>query len=454
MIFSAALNVVVGVHIVRNFPDIARSFDTSYYDVAKNVYERGAFSVGETDLKGNLLPTAYRTPVYPYMYVALFRIVGTGQAADRLMRVVFAILGVGTVWLTYRIGLFFSYRAGCLAASLAALDLNAVFFVHELDFPDVPLAFLTTLSLYFLMLFLRDKASYRNIALSSLFLGVGALTKPVVYLLWAPLAVFLGGFLVRLRGAAWTAGLGKLGLFMAIQAVFIGGWTVRNLDQVGYLKFVTMEGQHMLFWNANHLVAYQEGIDYSTAKRKLMDLYMTPAMQRLDIGAQDQYFGMVGRKLIFASPLDYAMVLLRRTPVWLLGTPHPDFLFSRATRDRLIRLRLEEFPAVHHARFSQTFRVMWSRGYKAVVGLGFFMKFYLAAVYILAFGGMFFLLRNSVDRWTLAALLLFVAYFAAVCNPVSAGRYRLPVMPVFFLLAALAAQGLWSKWAAGRFPSQ
>jgi hypothetical protein len=106
-------SLVVRGSVLLLSPDALRSDPDGYRAVAENLVEYGTFgSQGR--------PTAYRPPLYPCVLAAC---VSLGPASRAAIGLLHLILGLGTVWLTYRLG----QRCGLgrwawLAAALVACD--------------------------------------------------------------------------------------------------------------------------------------------------------------------------------------------------------------------------------------------------------------------------------------------------------------------------------------------
>ena len=122
--------------------------------------------------------------------------------------------------------------------------------------------------------------------------------------------------------------------------VFWGGWKIRNYYVTGYPEFSCQAGEVALFWNSPYLISYQEGVSFSEAARMIYEKYITDEEQKLaegelDEGALNLYKLNIGKKIILESPVDYAVVVLRRIPKLLLGSPPPDWLFNKEQSERI-----------------------------------------------------------------------------------------------------------------------
>lgn len=445
MVLALLLNIGVGLHIIFHFPDVAISHDDSYSTIGRFWSREGVFSIGARDASGRLLPTAWRTPVYAGMYALLDKAGASPAAADEVMRFLFLFLNVAVIYLVYRMGRLFNEDVGVAAALLAVLDFSAIYWTHDFNFPDIPVTFLMACFFLACLKILKGEGDYRHAAGASLCLGVTALVKPVVYLMWFPVGALLAAYwLLHPKAGSPARRAGLLAVFLAIQGALLGGWKVRNLWSLGYWDFTTMSGQHQLLWNCGYLEAHQTGKSFAEMRPLVQSRFLTPEARRWDEGMLNIYYGEIAKAYISRAPVEYIGVVLRRVPVFLLGTPPMDFILGSGRRADLLALRKNLF-GERHAPFTLFYQALWSGGFKAVVLFGTFMKGHLLLVYALAALGCLLSLRSGFGRWSAVFFCGSVAYFIAASCPVAMGRYRLPVMPAVYVLAGAAAARLISQ---------
>jgi len=177
------------------------------------------------------VPTAYWPVGYPLLLAGLFLMTGPSLLAAKLLNVV---LGLGIVWLSYRIArrLFASEAAARMALLLLAFYPNQIAYT-SLTASETPFLFLMLLGC---LILLRRKHRLRDDCLAGVVFGLGCLTKPTM--LFVP-AVFFGlSLLPRFRWAVVARGLvvyGALGLVIL-------PWSVRNYEVFGRPVFIVTSG--------------------------------------------------------------------------------------------------------------------------------------------------------------------------------------------------------------------
>lgn len=415
------------VHILRDFPEVGKSFDTQYTNISEQLYRYGAYSTGARDTQGNLVPTLTEPPLYTVAYFISYKIFGLRRSADEAMRVLQMILNVAVIFIVWQIGRLWSIRTGNIAATFAAFDLTAFFFAQNFQIPDTTLGFFMALWLLYLVKFLKQDSSYKNIFLSTLFLGLAIWTKIAVYMLWVPLAFFLALFLWRGISLPLQKKVYLFAVFAVVILVFFGGWKTRNYLATGSWTYAS--GATSLRWNAAHVVAYQEDIPLVEARERLAKESLTPEIIAMGEGAVERYGSRKMMEIILGSPLDFGIVVLRAMPGMFLGTFPPYMLSNKNTADEVME-------RVTEARGNRTLLTeFWGEGRIGYVLIYAAAKFHLLLMYAVGAVAVVLLMRDKSVRWILIAMALTVSYTIAVSGAAAQARYRTIIFPIFYVLA-------------------
>ena len=417
--------------------------DRRWVMIGEHLYKYGVYSLGIIDPNGNYITTFYTPPVYPIICFVAFCVFGIDQIAYDVLQIVSILMNLGIVYFTYRIGKLFSYRIGCVAALLAALDLSMYYWAYDYIVPDTTMTFFSVISLFFLVRFIKDENSYKNLILCSLFLGIASWTKTAIYMLWLPLSVFLLVYLSMHKRTLMSKKIYFLiSFFVIMQMVFWGGWKIRNYCATGYPEFSCQAGEAALLWSSPYLISYQKGISFSEAARMISDKYITDEEQKLlegklDEGAVNLYKLNIAKRIILESPVDYAVVILRRIPKLLLGSPPPDWFFGREQRKKIY----EKYSKVSSQ--STILNELLSEGFVLYVFLWGLIKAHLFFVYFMSLVSIVVIFyKNRSHMWVLVGMLLIVIYFFTLCSPASHDRYRGPIMPIFYFLSGYSISRL------------
>lgn len=447
-------HIMMYFHIMHNFPDVANQMDHRWTDIAENLYNHGAYSRGDIDVNGTLIPTVAAPPFLPIIYYISFSLFGLERSAYEFVRFIFICLNIGTIFITYQIGRLFTPKIGLIAAIFAATDLTAFYHANNYESPDTLLTFFTALSVLYLVRFVKIKNCPKNIFLAALFLGLASLTKVAIYLLWLPLLVLLIIYLLARRKEIDSniKAYSIVAIFITVTALCLGGWKIRNYITTGYSGFTAQNGEAMV-WNAAYLRAYQEGISFGESLEKMEELTNPPA--NLLEGEKSLYKVAIAKNIILKSPVDYLIVVLRQDLKLLLGSPPPYFLLSKSLNEDIMKINSE---LINYGTIKKI-RYFINNGFSPVFMLWGGIKIHLITVYLLSLLALYIIFYKGSDHsnyWATAFMLLYVVYFLLVTSPCSQDRYRLPVMPICYVLSSLAAAYLVSltSWNVATMPHQ
>ena len=171
---------------------------------------------------GNILgdTTYFRAPFYVYCLGFLYAIFGASLWISRLFGL---IIGILSILLTYLIGKkLFDHKTGLLAAAIQAVYPVSLYFESELLL-DPLFMLLLQLTLYRLLLWIDNK-TYKNASLTGIFMGLAALTRPTI-LIWAALLLLLILF-YRRQITNWYK---QILFFVFALLILIAPITIRNL---------------------------------------------------------------------------------------------------------------------------------------------------------------------------------------------------------------------------------
>ncbi len=235
----------------------------AYIAIAVNLASGNGYSSGSAATVDGIEPTAFRPPLYPCLLAALYY-VKAGSLGIGLMQV---LLGVLTVWFTWKTGLRLRMPVGALvAAAIVATD-PVLLQYTSYAMTEVLSAFLTSLLIYMLALNLTEettlpdspKKAFRIFA-TGLVWGLSILCRPT-YLaffgLWF-LASLCSPVLKRIlntpsQGLVWR----QRTYLSAGILIAVSPWLIRNLVVFHAPILTTTHGGYTLLLG-NNPVFYQE----------------------------------------------------------------------------------------------------------------------------------------------------------------------------------------------------
>jgi len=359
-----------------------------YVALARNLDAGHGFS---EDAGPPYRPDIRRTPVYPVLLAAVFRLPNAGL---RAAAVAGALAGSLTVVVTWRLAAAVLGSEGALvAALLLALDSSSVAY-------DVVILTeaLFTLLIAAAALFLQRRPSRRRALAAAVLLAAAILCRPIGILLplaLAPVVVWRAGR---------TGGVRQAVLVNAVAGAAVGAWILRNTLVAGVVTFTSIGAVNLYFHRAAAIEARIDGRDVETVR-----------------GEWEQRFEAANAS---RSPRAQVRTLIRAG--WAVISAHP-LVYAEAYAAGLLRMAGPDKEALGHVIGSARAH----RGVRWLVGLA---AVQLAAVYAAALAGLWGLATRRLAPAALALPLVFIGYFIVTAGPEVYPRFRVPMMPFVVMM--------------------
>lgn len=394
-------------------------WDERDYDaLATNVVARGEYALDPGR------PTSIRPPLYPAAVAGVYRLCGVGN--HRAVRLCQAALSLATVLLVYRLGTtLHSRRVGVWAGGLYAFYPSLLAYNNLLLTEVLFTALLTASCCMLTRAFRRD--SVADLLMGGVLLGLGALTRSVLWLFPPVLGLYLlaawrGGPARRLAAASAMA----LGF-----AATVAPWSVRNSRlQETFVAVDVMGGRNFMMGNYRFTP-------------------MTRSWATIEIEGERSWVG----------------VLAARHP----GLPG----MTQGQIDRLAQREAVRFvldhPGLTARRDAVKFFDFWGLERELIAGaaeghLGRISRPTLALMALVVFGGYALAMAAGIfgavvwpspDLRSRGLLLLVVAFVCGL-HTLAFGhsRYHLPLIPLILVASAAAlvhAREIWARRGGWRF---
>ena len=295
-----------------------------YNGMALYFAQTGKFGVKvkTADFKTTEFLTSIRPPMYIWTVAGFYKILGTDnpavvQLSVRIFQVLISLL---TVWLIYRIGLkaFKSEMTALIGAGLFCFYPSMVM-QNFMILTETEFTFFLVLTLFFIINLFPDKTEVTdesgenypltfktalpNAAFCGLFLGLGALTRSILWL--AIPCVFL--FILLFQKSKWTIRFTSAAVVLAVSAAVIAPWVVRNTMLHKTLTIIDcMSGRNLMMGNYEYTPLYrawdaihQEGEKdwYSVLRTKYKNI--DPMTQ----GQKDKLAGKYAKEFMMSHPV-------------------------------------------------------------------------------------------------------------------------------------------------------
>lgn len=374
-----------------------------YGRIAINIVQGHGFSF---DFAGRypLQYTAYSPALYCYTLVPWYWLFGVNFLGPRIMHAAFLATAC---WFLYKIGTrLVNRRVGLIAAAIWAVYPELVFLSIRIAPENV--MFLPMLWMLWKATAVDPPASRRGIFGAGALLGLSCWVNPSLQVLGlaVPLHWGINGLFKR------KAGLQQLVLFWLGAVLVIAPWTIRNYIRLG--AFVPLRSAFAYnFWRGNHpgATGTVRNFDFECADEKLPPEYLAYIDAHLD--PRDE----IQRDRFFADEVKR---------------------FIQENPDEYLRLCLTRF-----------FYYWWRDKTHSLTGNIWYLGPWLLTLIFAAYGGI--RIRSRWKEWSvwILQILGFTALFALT---IVVPRYRMPMYPALFLLAAVGADEFLNRFLNRKIP--
>ena len=397
-------------------------------------------------------PPTFRPPLFTFVLAAIYALFGPHEIYGLILNN--AALTT-TVILVHRIGARLSQAAGLIAPLFMVLD---PIFLAEANSnqSDTLFMFFMVLFAYFMVRLLPELPKYHLIVGASVALTLAIFTRNAG--LYMPVAAALVMCISYWKFLPLREVTRVVIVFLIVASVPIGGWMMRNQTITGNPDFAGgSTGTYLYGFFVPHILSIYNGTPPSEIKRQLAQgLAEDSALQNASRGELERHKVREVVRTVVDYPVTTVLVLLDNLPKLFLSYPF-EVLAVFADEEKFIRW--QHFDAI---ALKQTYdRSNWAvqsklnvvryyadNGLLVPLVYGFFSKGLNALILVLSVIGFYHMLRNR-DRsiWTVGWFLLFyVGLLTAIAALVAAARFRLPITPILFLVAAYAVDYFWERY--------
>ncbi len=368
----------------------------------------------------------FRAPLFYYLLAGFYWVFGVNPAAARLAA---CAMGAASCYLIARLGIALSgFRVGIIAGTMAAVYWPLIYFDEQLLSASLEI-FLNLLMLLFLLRAVQ-RYSWWLFLLAGLAWGLSAVARPNVLMLAPGLGIWLWMAVCRPPRAPGGAGTSRLAAMVRAAVLLFGGAAVAILPVTA--RNYAVSGDLVL-------IASNGGLNFYIGNNSLSDgiTAIAPRTRPTWEGGYDDTHEIV-RRALGRQPTEgeVSRYWYGRAWEWILSEPGAwAALMVRKFRMFWSPLELSNNQPIQFFAEMSGVSVLFWVGFPVVACLG------AAGLLTIGSDGRAWL------RWSLP-VLFGVIYSATVIAFFVPARYRLPVTPVFILLAAQGLARLPEYWTA------
>jgi len=412
-----------------------------YHKLARMLIEQGRFAVNITDG-----PNAVRTPLYPLFIVAMYKVFGYKPWIVIVFQIMLDVLACLLLFLAvYRI---FDRRVAFIASLFYALDPYLILYSSATLLSDSLFVFLIVAAFYcFSRAFNeeREKKALVYYGISSFFIGLGTLCKPISQFLPFVFVIF---FFVWHR-KHWKKALKLSILYLVIFGVTLSPWFIRNYRAFGRLAYSASSSENLLFGYVVPMEMIRRNKSFRAVKvalRTEVENMMRADGHRpqdLDDFQHGDYYRRLGIKYIQSDP-----VLFGKT--YVFGIMHTFTNLSTI----IIAEKLEiPMPRVNIKASHNIFGLV--KDYIKRKGLaGFIIAIIIVPFLIVTYMGAVVGLIVSwkrYDKYILFLCVFIIVYFVVLTGVEGDARFKMPAIPFYLIFTGIGLAYLIDKLKRRRF---
>ena len=377
--------------------------ERDYHNLATNLVEYGEFSfvLGE--------PVSIRPPFYPFFLAFIYELFGLGSF--QIARAAQAVLSLGTIVLVYDLGKrVYDRRTGLRVAGFYAFY-PSLLVANNLILTEGLFTFFLMATVWALVRALQ-KESVVWLLNAGVFLGLGALTRSVLWLFIPVLSAYVS---VVWRGPLRSRLMAAGSLFLAA-ALIIAPWAIRNTRlEKTFLTVDSMGGRNLMMGNYQYTPLHRSWDAISITGETSWDAVLAheePASLSATQGQKD--------KMAMRYGVKYALT-------------HP---YLTARRDFV---KFFDFWGLEREQIAGASRGFFGPMPKIAVGV---LALIIVGGYVSGFLlGIFGAILTPPEDWRVFGLFLLVIAFVTGMHTLAFGhsRYHLPLMPLVLTFAGAAA---------------
>ena len=400
-----------------------------YYEIANSIVAGNGFS---RSVEPPYEPDSVRMPLYPLFIAGVLKIFGSYKA----LLIIQAILGSLSAVIAWMIAKeFLGPRLSIAVGLLTALEPYTAY-LTGLVLTETLFTFVFLCFIYCFLRYLKD-IRLRMLALTSALLGIATLIKPTTqYLPVLMLAIVWWNNDFNIKRFLLKEVPVVLGVFLLI----LSPWIYRNYETFGNTSLNVEPVSALYAFLVPSTIALEQNIPFDEAAKQFLGSLGTESIEEVNLGNTSEF-----RQRAFAKLWQHPKGLTELFGVTMYG------FFTHDGYAGLLNNRFDAgipyahppvFELLTHPREAVSFFGNLMQGPGAIVVLG--RLFWIAITLLSVAGAIMYWMKKGLTP-KLIFITGMIAYFACTTIIVGLGvgvRYRVPVEPLLFILAAYALESL------------
>jgi 4-amino-4-deoxy-L-arabinose transferase-like glycosyltransferase len=368
-----------------------------------------------------------RTLGYPYFVTAIYAISNNSIWFVFAIQTLINILMIPMVYWSAR-EIFSSRRAGNLGAATFALSAISVAWASRYLYTETLFTlFLLTSLMVFIKIWQSDSLKWFFVL--GILLGLATIVRSVLqYFIVIPILIIL------LQDRTWRRKAILSGITIIGLVLIIAPFQLRNLNEYGHYTLSTISG-NVLTKSMVTAKARADGTDYFQARDDLEFATRDDTPNPFDLSERNKSLGFSSLK---ENSVDFAILYVQGIISFMIGTEKSSYLYVIFNQDR---------PVLDSPLNAETFSERIIRNIKDIKKEYFLTPVLIVKLlieYVAIALGLMILLRGKQKTMALLFVLTIVYFILATGFMGRAPRYKIPVLPLYAILAGGGFTLIWS----------
>ena len=414
---AASLWLVLGLGLFIKILYLVFSRQSPFYEpllLDPAYYHQWALKILRGDFVGD--PVFYGLPLYPFFVALCYKLFNGSVFAVKLIQ---AFLGVVTLFLIYKIGESLSSKKVGLIAALLAAFYGPLFFHEQIFIPEALSLPLYAGSFYVCCLFMDQPSLKKGLILGGLF-GLAALTKAGI-LLFIPV-FFIAALVKEIRSPRKR--------FLPL-----------GVCLVSFLLILAPVSAHNMIYGKDRVfLTSHSGFNFYIGNNpKSEGTFVAPEGSGSNVEAQIEDSKAIAQKALGKSLKASEVSRYWSERAWEFIRQNPAKFAELCVRKALLFFSVDEISDVDDYLFGKNFNPVLKFPWLGFSVLGPFVILGLVV-------------SIKTIRYRYLTVAWIVSYLLGVITFFINARYRLPLLSVFFVIAAAAAMDLFNRIKGRAWP--
>lgn len=394
---------------------------SKYWDLSEKIFNENVFFYKEFG--------TMRVPLYP-LFLAGLKLINSN-----IYFIIFTqmLINFYVLYLIFKIGFLFSLKIANISVLISALSLNLLNSSFFILTESLFLPFFLIFMFNFLKFFSENNYNYKYLIISSIFLGLATLTRPL------SLYFFIIIFFVFFKKNI-TSNLKSLSIFLIIFSIILSPWCIRNYKLFDNYSLTNSAGPNLAGYYLPYLASNQENKPVNQTR----DIIYKELKKTINYDQNPFNYSIEESKFFLKKIKNYSLIVFIET--WLEG--NLKFIFTPPIVDLYYLLDIDKtnFSEINEKSFIKSCLIyLFDNENKQ------FSILMILSIFIIMISRMLSLISLFVfekkNFLIMAIMVSIIILNLILTGPIGSARYRIIVEPFLIIMFSISLNFIIEKFS-------